>query len=191
MPCGDGGPRPGSTAHLPAVPMVDAAAVLHAVQHQVPPQGLHGVAIPLTGMGEGGRRVNQVRQREIADAWEQEVAVAEGRVRALPGFTLLPRGRAGCGLPPRLSESALLQVGTRPDAGKVEIPPSLLCKSKICLEKRLQRSLFYLQSLAISSRPALPCFHSVQKCPDYHLFYLIQSSFVSATSCLCGTSWKH
>jgi len=71
-PRGDGAAAAGGTAHLPAVPVVDAAAVLHAVQHQVPPQGLHGVVIPLAGVGEGGRRVNQVGQREVADAWGQE-----------------------------------------------------------------------------------------------------------------------
>lgn len=78
MPAGRG-PRPGGSAHLPAVPSVDAAAILHPVQHQGPVQGLHGVAVPLTGMDKGGSRVNQEWQREIADACGQEVAVAEGR----------------------------------------------------------------------------------------------------------------
>lgn len=71
-PCGAGGLWPVGTAHLPAVPMVDTAAVLHAVQHQVPPQGLHGVAVPLAGMGKGGPRMNQVWQREITNAWGQK-----------------------------------------------------------------------------------------------------------------------
>lgn len=71
-PCGAGGPWLVSAAHLPAVPVVDTAAVLHAVQHQVPPQGLHSVAIPLAGVGEGSPGMNQVRQREITNAWGQK-----------------------------------------------------------------------------------------------------------------------
>lgn len=47
-------------AHLPAVPSVDLAAVLHTIQCQVPPQGLQGVWVPFTGMGKGSSRVNQV-----------------------------------------------------------------------------------------------------------------------------------
>jgi len=121
-PRGDGAAAAGGTAHLPAVPVVDAAAVLHAVQHQVPPQGLHGVVIPLAGVGEGGRRVNQVGQREVADAWGQKTWQ---RLRA--GSVHLPGGRAGCRSPPQLSASALLQVRTSPDAGKMEshspLPP--------------------------------------------------------------------
>lgn len=53
-------PHARGAAHLPAVPSVDLAAVLHTVQCQVPPQGLQGVWVPLTGMGKGSSRVNQV-----------------------------------------------------------------------------------------------------------------------------------
>lgn len=132
----EGLPRPGGSAHLPAVPAVNAAAVPHPVQHQAPVQGLHGVAVPLTGVDKGGSRVHQERQREIADACRQEVALTGGR--DLQRATLLPEGRAGCTLTPCLSNSALLWVGKSPNTGKMEIYPSLFCKSKFRLEKCLE-----------------------------------------------------
>lgn len=85
MPC------PGGAAHLPVVPVVDVAAVLHAVQCQVPPQGLHGMVVPLTGMGEGSRCMNQVGQCEIADPWgAEEVAAAVGTVQVSPELCTPP-----------------------------------------------------------------------------------------------------
>lgn len=91
MPC------PGGAAHLPVVPVVDVAAVLHAVQCQVPPQGLHGMVVPLTGMGEGSRCMNQVGQCEIADPWGQKRLQQQwARCRCLLSSALFPGGRSGC-----------------------------------------------------------------------------------------------
>lgn len=54
-------------------------------------QGLQGMAVPLTGVDKGSSRMHQERQREIADACRQEVAVAEGS--NLQRSTLIPEGR--------------------------------------------------------------------------------------------------
>lgn len=157
-----GAPRPGGSAHLPAVPTVDVAAIPHPVQHQGPVQGLHGVAVPLTGVDKGSSCVHQEWQREIANACRQEVAVAEDR--DLQRSTLLPESRAGCTLPPWLSKSALLRVGKSPNTGKKEIYPSLFCRSKICFEKRSE--VLILPSVFSHQVETCP---AVQKCPDYHL----------------------
>lgn len=63
-----GGPWPGGSSHLPVVPGVNVAAIPHPVQQQGPVQGLHSVAVPLTGVDKGSSRVHQEWQREIADA---------------------------------------------------------------------------------------------------------------------------
>lgn len=127
-----GGPQPGGTAHLPAVPVVDMAAVLHAIEHQVPPQGLHGVVVPLAGVGEGGRRMNKVRQCEVADAWGREVAVAEGTVQERPGVHAPPQRQGRMQAVPQLFESALLQLGTSPDTWENgNSPLSLLQKQNL------------------------------------------------------------